>query len=292
MKHASIIYSGSDRTYFRLKFKTAFCLLGFWLLLGSCRTTHDAPSGHTGALKSEEAFFYALHDQSLRYQTFSARLQFSLEMASGKELSSRGQLKIEKDSRLQLSIQPMLGIEMFRIELTPDSIKLLDRMNKRYIAEDYTKLEGEPEIDFNFYNLQALFTNQLFLPGETVLSDQDYKRYQWEQTKDGYLLQTKDKGGLQYVFSTNREEKLYTTAITDTAGHSIQWDYTQFQAIGDLLFPMKINGSLSTRNDLKHAVTLHYSHIDINTPLDLKFTIPPGYERVNFSQLLKSFKSL
>lgn len=267
-------------------------LFGFLLLLGSCRTTRDPAGEGAGTLKAEEDFFHALRDQSLQYQTLSARLQFNLEMAAGTSLSSRGQLKIEKDNRLQISIQPILGIEMFRLELTPDSIKLVDRMSKRYMAEDYSRLKGESKIDFNFYNLQALFTNQLFLPGETILSNNAYKRYRWEQTTDGYTLRTKDNTGLEYLFSADRDEKLYAAKITNTSDYTLQWDYTNFRAIENQFFPMKINGNLSTKNSSKNSITLNYSRIEIDTPLDLKFTIPSGYERVSFSQILKMFDSL
>ena len=263
-------------------------LLGLLLLLGSCRTSRDVVDGSSGILKAEEDFFEALCKQSFQYQTLSARLQFSLTISPGKELSSRGQLKIEKDNRLQISIQPILGIEMFRIELTPDSIKVLDRMNKRYLVEDYTKLNEQPKTDFNFYNLQALFTNQLFLPGEASFPENAFRRFQWEQTVDGYQLQTKDKMGQHYLFSANQEEKLYATHITNNADYSLQWNYADFRMVDNQPVPMKMNGILSVKNSIDNAsITLNYSRVETNTPLQLNFTIPSGYERVTFLQVLK-----
>ena len=41
-------------------------------------------------------------------------------------------------------------------------------MNKRYMIENYSNLQGQTPIEFNFYNLQALFTNHLFIPGSKV----------------------------------------------------------------------------------------------------------------------------
>lgn len=80
-------------------------------------------------------------------------------------MSSRVDMKMVKDSAFQLSVQPFLGIEIFRIELSRDTIKVVDRMNKRYMIENYSNLQGQTPIEFNFYNLQALFTNHLFIPG-------------------------------------------------------------------------------------------------------------------------------
>lgn len=244
--------------------------------------------GSSGSLKAEEAFFDALRDQAFQYQTLSARVQFNLVMGSGKELSSRGQLKVEKDNSLQISIQPMLGIEMFRIELTPDSIKLVDRMNKRYLVEGYTALKEKSKIDFNFYNLQALFTNQLFLPGEAALPANAFKRFRWEQTAEGYVLQTKDKMGLQYLFSADQDEKLFAAKITDNNDYTLQWDYTSFRAVDHQHFPMKMNGILHAKNT-NNSITLNYSRVEVNTPLNMQFTIPSGYERVTLSQIAKLF---
>ena len=118
---------------------------------------------------SPEVFFRSVEEQAFRFRTLTARLNVDLEVG-GRVMSSRVDLKMVKDSAFQLSVQPFLGIEIFRMELSRDSIKVLDRMNRRYMAENYEKLRGQTPIEFNFYNLQALFTNRLFLPGEAELT--------------------------------------------------------------------------------------------------------------------------
>ena len=90
-------------------------------------------------------------------------------------------MKMVKDSAFQLSVQPFLGIEIFRIELSRDTIKVVDRMNKRYMIENYSNLQGQTPIEFNFYNLQALFTNHLFIPGEQGVSRKHYNRFKLNQ---------------------------------------------------------------------------------------------------------------
>ncbi|MDR0348882.1 MAG: DUF4292 domain-containing protein [Tannerella sp.] len=260
------------------------CSLGLLLLFFGCKAT----GGSSGSLKAEAAFFDALRDRSFRYQTLSARIQFHIVTASGKELSSRGQLKVEKDYRLQISIQPVFGIEMFRIELTPDSIRFVDRMNKKYFVEDYTALKERSNIAFNFYNLQALFTNRLFLPGETALPADAFTRFQWKQTPEGYVLHAGDRTGLHYLFSANREEKLYAATITDQKDYTLQWNYTGFRAVGRQYFPLKMNGMLYAKN-AQHAITLNYSQVETDTSPNMQFTIPSGYERLTLSQLAKLF---
>ncbi|MDR3262631.1 MAG: DUF4292 domain-containing protein [Tannerella sp.] len=264
-----------------------FCLLGIFLLAG-CRTSNVPATGDANLLKAEEYFFQTLQQQAFQYQTFVARVQLEF-VTSEKNFSSRANLKIRKNSRIQLSIQPLLGIEVFRIELSPDSVMVIDRMNKRYLSEAFSQIKGEDlQIDFNFYNLQALFTNQLFLPGEAELPENAFKRFLWKQTEAGYSLQTEDHTKLKYVFMADRQEQLYASKITDaSAHHALHWNYTDFRPVGAQLFPMKINAGWFVGEESKGSLSLNYSHIDINVPVEINLLIPSGYERIDFSQLLK-----
>ena len=45
-------------------------------------------------------------------------------------------IRIKKDSAIWVSISPALGIEVMRAVLTKDSVKFVDRINKRYYIGD------------------------------------------------------------------------------------------------------------------------------------------------------------
>ena len=96
-----------------------------------------------------------------------------------------------KYSVCQISVQPFLGIELFRAVISTDSIKLIDRVNKRYVAENYEQIKGQTRLEFNFYNLQALFTNQLFLPGQQTVTAKQFNKFRLNQDGDYAQLQTK-----------------------------------------------------------------------------------------------------
>ena len=144
----------------------------------------------------------------------TARLNAELKTAKN-NMSSRVDLKMVRDSAFQLSVQPFLGIEVFRAEFTVDSIKVVDRMNKRYVAERYADLKGQTPIEFNFYNLQALFTNHIFLPGKQEIDPKQYKRFKLNQEGSTAEIKVKDTMGLLYTFFADGEEKLLSTYITD-----------------------------------------------------------------------------
>jgi outer membrane biogenesis lipoprotein LolB len=257
-------------------------------MLVGCKTSAGGVAGSGAEIrKSEVAFFTSVVDHSFRFNTLSARIKLDFKSPQ-KEMSARAQLKMIYDDRMQISIQPFLGIEVFRIELTRDSIKILDRMNKRYLAENYKKLKNKTLFDFNFHNLQALFTNNLFIPGESGVSSGQMRRFQI--TKDQYTaqLKIKDAADLFYTFTADGEEKLCSTSIRDKAEkYSLTWDYSDFQEVGKQQFPFKMKAGLISDQQTQGSVSFSFFDAVIDNPLKTDFHIPAEYTRVTFSQILK-----
>jgi hypothetical protein len=191
--------------------------------------------------------------------------------------------------RIQLSIQPFLGIEVFRIELTNDSVKILDRMNKRYMTESYEEMKGETKIDFNFHNLQSLFTNNIFIPGESSISSKQMRRFRITKDKYAANLKIKDETGMFYTFTADGDEKLLSTLINDKAeNYRLTWNYSDFQTIDKQRFPFKMKAGLTSDKKTQGIVTLTFSNLEIDHPLKADFNIPSGYTRVTFPQIIKT----
>ena len=99
------------------------------------------------------------------FDSFSSKMRLTINL-DGKETSVNGSLKMKKNDLIQLSIAPILGIEVARIEISKDSVLVIDRINKRYVYVPISTLSFLANGDMNFYTLQALFFNELFLPGK------------------------------------------------------------------------------------------------------------------------------
>lgn len=74
----------------------------------------------------------------------SSKLQLVVPTRDG-SLTIGGHMKMKSHERIQISLlMPILRSEVARIEITPDDILLIDRMNKRYVRA--TKAEVEQAI--------------------------------------------------------------------------------------------------------------------------------------------------
>lgn len=259
------------------------------LLLNGCKSKNIPTGGEIANTKELNEFVASMQSQEVKFNTLSAKLNVNLQLPD-KEMSSRVEMKLVKDSALQLSIQPILGIEVFRIELNKDSVKVMDRINKRYVAEGYSKLKEQFTIDFNFYNLQALFINQLFVPDYKEMDSYLYKHFKLERNGLITWLNTKDKTDLQYLFKADNEEKLLSTQIEDPSGlYKLIWNYTNFQpVVSSCFFPHIMEISFMKGNSNQGGMDISYSRIQLDRTLNMDFSIPAKYKRITFAQVLKA----
>lgn len=260
-------------------------LLGFY----GCKSAKVSGDQEKVNTKELKAFVASMQEHEPAFRTFSARLNVDLQMED-KTVGSRVEFKLVKDSALQLSVQPFLGIEVFRMELTPDSVKVMDRMNKRYMAERYAALKEEWPIDFNFYNLQALFVHQLFLPGEQEVEGVHYDQFHLEREGAITRLHVRDRMDLRYCFEANSDEQLLSTLITEGNGrYSLLWKYLSLESQPSVswLFPLQMQVAFRDEGIRKGGMDIRFSRLQWNKALNMDFSIPAKYKRITFADVLK-----
>jgi hypothetical protein len=183
-------------------------------------------------------------------------------------------------------------VEVLRVEFSVDSVKVVDRMNKRYVLESYAELKGDMPVAFNFYNLQALFTNQMFAPGEREITPAQYARFTLEQDRTATLARIKDAMKLLYAFKADGEEKLLSTHVTDPSGHyALQWAYDDFRLTEEQTFPMRMEAKLLYDGTPAGELDLYFSRLQRNVPVDINFSIPEKYRRITFAEIIKGLGS-
>ena len=271
-------------------FCRTLCIVAAVAGMAACKSPTIITAPEAGLMKSDEAFFSSLLDGTPDFRTLSARLRVELSV-NGQELSSRAQLKMVYNERVHISIQPLLGIEMFRIEITADSLKVIDRMNKRYIAESYEAMKDEAGIALNLQNLQSLLTNRIFIPGSADISPDDIYRFRMARRENSSRLSTRDENGWHYTFIAGSDERLQSANIYNpSANQTLNWSYSDFQSTERLQrFPLGMKIGYTSGSSSLHSAVLTLSAPEVNTPLKMDFLIPSGYDRMTFVQLLKSF---
>ena len=270
--------------------KLALVCLVMLAVLAGCKSSRKATGEGGAEAKEGRALLEAVEEGALEFHTLSARLSADLKLQDGKELGSRVELKMVRDSMIQLSVQPFLGIEVFRLELTTDTVRLIDRMGKRYVAERYSGLLEQSPVDFNFYNLQALFVHQLFLPGEQEVEGVHYDQFHLEREGAITRLHARDRMDLRYCFEANSDEQLLSTLITEGNGrYSLLWKYLSLESQPSVswLFPLQMQVAFRDEGIRKGGMDIRLSRLQWNKALNMDFSIPAKYKRITFADVLK-----
>jgi len=271
-----------------------FFMVAFCLLINSCKTVKESTSSEvTMEAKGKNELLDQIRTHEIQYNTFSGNLKANIQLSKNeKGMSSGGMLRVIKNEKIQLSFQPFLGIEVFRMIITPDSIIILDRMNKYYVAESMDDIKREVSFDLNFYNLQSMFTNQLFLSGKPDLNKSDYKLFSIEQAQYNALIKSQDNQ-LSYSFLTDHSETIKSMNMSNKAQTTVlSWKYDRFNPIKNRqLFPMEMNINLIHPKD-EVSVSFSFSKIELDKEIDINLNIPQKYKRITLSQAIEIVKKL
>ncbi len=160
-----------------MKIKNIGIIVAATLVFASCGTNKaivkqsttvkqtTAPT-QSSVQKQKLQFVQKVSDQSLYQKNLVSDLSFTLNTGS-RNISVPGILHMRRDEviRIQLLI-PLIRSEVGRIEFTKDYVLFIDRMHKQYVKASYNDVAFLKDNGINFYSLQALFWNQLFIPGQ------------------------------------------------------------------------------------------------------------------------------
>ena len=190
-------------------------------------------------------FMQRVTDNALYQKNLVSNLMFTLNDGH-KDITVPGILRMRKDEviRLQLLI-PILRSEVGRIEFAKDYVLFIDRIHKQYVKASYDEVGFLRDNGINFYSLQSLFWNQVFIPRQQKVSEADLSQFTVDeskaQTEGSTLISLKD-GKMDYKWSVNSKNNqiILTTVTYNSNAHGaskLSWTYDNFRAFGSKLFP-------------------------------------------------------
>jgi hypothetical protein len=270
--------------------------IGICLALGTnaCKSSKEtsriALSG-----KSKNERLDLITGQAIRYETFSSSISCTIQIDKNTSKTGiDGQLKMIKDQVIQLSLKmPVLGTELFRLTLTPDKIIAIDRINKQYLLESTQRVREQVPFDFDFYSLQALLSNQLFIAGKNAIHPEDYELFRIHE--DLYSVQIENTGthNTGYAFTTNYTHRILNTQISKPEWNTrMSWIYAKFEpADNKELFPMNMKMELSFP-DGTVTMNLTFKTVNINRTFSIDSNYPGKYRQVSLPEVIKLIKHL
>ncbi len=252
------------------------------LIGNSCKTNQGLIS-NTKGVKTEQAELISLQSPSIKTANFS---KISISLATqGKAYNFTASLKIIRDSIIQVAVQPMLGIEVARINLFPDSIQVVDRMNGKFFSSRYDSIRTKYRIAIDYQSIQALLLNELFVTGEQHQQfDSLLLRFSQSAFPDGYLLRSKNSL-LANEFIVGLDKTINYTSITMPLA-ILSCRYAEFRVFDSLRFPTKYNFEVQ-QGPAQNIATITVQTAVFNTSIKINPTNLANFVQVDtFEQLI------
>lgn len=272
----------------------AVALGGMTLAMAGCGSKKAATEGtsssvdkHNGGNVQALAFVQKVANQKVSTQNIVGKMSLNVQMGS-KNITVPGSLHMRYGEviRIQAFI-PLLGSEVGRIEFTPDYVLVIDRMHKEYIKEDYNKVDFLKNNGLNFYSLQALFWNQLFMPGTTSISDASLLDFGVTEAGNSKNITLK-KGNLNIVWNADnangRISAAKATYSSLTQGKSsLNWTYSNFKAVAGKMFPAYQKFTFATtaiKNQSNISLTIDMDGVKTDSKWEAKSEISKRYKKI------------
>jgi hypothetical protein len=192
--------------------------------------------------------------------------------------------KIQKDSAIYISIQPFMGIELFKAELTPDSILVFDKMNRRYYVTDYGYFKKRFGVDVDFHNLQALIFNQFFCIGTKEILPDSCKLTTLDAGKNKIEYQNAGIQQSTVILPIHTIQQVLLKG--ENSSYQLQTDYDEYSVVNDINFPMKI-AMIASNQKNKASCVFSILKVEFNTKLKFIATERNRYTRGDIDQILK-----
>ncbi len=273
-----------------LKNKACFLFVVIVVFFASCKTPEILTKGTVSNISDARLRNQLIQNELDYKKLYLKKVQFSFSDGSQKK-SFKGSFVIQKDTQIVVSIFPVMGIELIRVRLTPNEVVIIDKHNKVVTTTNYDYFNQKYDLSLNFYALQAILTNAVFLYPVEVDNYEGLKKYKHYVEKDYYSFKAlkdnrferfvgKGRGGvIQHEICIFPDVyRIFKINIKDLVkNQSINIDYSDFKSFGNALFPEHII-FVATQEENTFELDLKINYLELNDGGSLYFKIPSAYE--------------
>ena len=274
-------------------------VLALPLFMASChvhkKAVKDTPETVVSAeTQQQTAFLEKVNDNTSKPQFVTSKLKFSIEYGP-QQVSLTGNLKMNRDDVIQLQLMAFGFVEAGRIEFTKDYVLIIDRINKQFLKAPYNYVDFLRNSGTNFFTLQALFWNELFVPGRQSVDKEALEKFSTNMDAEDVVI-TLDEGKMNYSWLANNKSgriKMANIAYRDQLKGNTQlnWDYKEFTRMGSIAFPSNMGISLTTpESEIKLGIRLNYLKNESDWATRTK--VSDKYREVTVDQILRRFMAL
>jgi len=179
---------------------------------------------------------------------------------------------MRKDSLIWIHMSK-LSVEAARLQITPDSISMINRLEKLYVREDIAELSNRLGVDMNFHTLQAWILGDIL---------HNYDR-EADMTTDStiYHLAQRDLDIDHDLYLLRSTLQMSAQKISDPRSGEVSMSYEAYelQEGAPRSIATERTVEMMDRKGQTYVGELKGLRVKWNEPATTRFRIPPHYER-------------
>lgn len=206
------------------------------LIFSACKTTKTISKGNVRAINPAVELLRKVQVNQPHFNTANVKMALDLTL-NERRVNVTANCKMRTDSAIFVSFQ-FLGFELFKTELMPDSIKVFDKMNRRYFVVDYSYFSNRFGVDVDFYNLQSLLTAQFFCVGTKDIHGDKCKLVETTTNQKSIDFESEKMFQSTLISPLNIIQQVILKA--KNSNYTLQTSYADYTNVNGISFPKKL----------------------------------------------------
>lgn len=242
--------------------------------------------------KNSRALIKYIKENEFIYTWISAKANVESNI-DGKEEDFDIKLKIRKDSAILISIQYLLGLQVAKVLITKDSVKMVDYIHKNYFKGDFNYINELLNADLDYEVLQAV----LFGNSAEFHDDESKLKPAADRQNCHYLLSTERKRRLRKIqrgdidlrkalqtltLNPDNFKIIKNEFIDPSTNRMFTANYRNFTQKDSVYAPYVVD--IDIQAEKKAKLKIEYVRIEKNTPQKLDLNIPEKYDPIQIQK--------
>lgn len=272
-----LLFSATDLRLSKLK-KISFLLKGVFLFtlfytMLSCGSKKVLVYKGEPPMRTTKELINSLEERNLDFDWFATRAKVKIESPE-ENVGGTVYLRVKKDSIIWMVFKKY-SVEATRMLLTPDSLFIIYRLDKKFEKGSIENIENQLQIDISFDDMQKMILSNAIIPDTNSIEVNFEKPYH-------YRLMGKS-GDLSVAYKINAfdlllEEVIYTD-VQKREVHIRYGDYKKLEGKGKIPY---LREYIFPLNNSKRAYfKFDFQSIEFEKPERTIFNIPPQYVEIH-----------
>ncbi len=210
----------------------------------------------------------AVKSSQASFNTLSGKAKAALSIGSNSNDVTMN-IRIKNNEAIWVSVTAIAGLEVARALITPDSVRVINRLENEYIKKPFSYLYDFTNNKINFATLQSILVGNVISDLLTESTEININGTQAE-------LESNIES-MMYKILVDDKNKVVSLNLTDAAAaQSLFVSYGDFQAVSQ----QQISHSIVMKSQAKSkniSLDLKFSKIELDVPIDIPFRVPDRY---------------